>query len=178
MHLYQNTFVRDTPVFRDYFLFGLGAQGFRNSERDVFNNLFIQTERVPGLVSHMKQAERLREGGNILWGLKDGPAVQGDFFAKFRASPLFADSRKQYEPGWTTQDRVVDPKFVSFTPDGSASEDLRLQAGSPANTGQSVPTGPTPARRRRDAPDIGALPWGPAPWGHRRTVPLFGERGR
>ena len=49
MHVYHNTVLRDTPVFRDYFLFGLGAQGLRNTERDVFNNIFVQTEQVPGV---------------------------------------------------------------------------------------------------------------------------------
>jgi hypothetical protein len=34
MHMYHNDFIRDTPTFRDYFLFGLGAMGLKNSERD------------------------------------------------------------------------------------------------------------------------------------------------
>jgi hypothetical protein len=56
----------------------------------------------------MKQAENLREGGNLLWGGTDGPALQDDPFAKFRASALFVDSRQRYETGWTTQDRVAE----------------------------------------------------------------------
>ena len=31
MHVYHNTVLRETPTFRDYFLFGLGPQGLRNS---------------------------------------------------------------------------------------------------------------------------------------------------
>ena len=49
IHFYHNTVLRETPVFRDSFLFGLGAQGLRNTERDVFNNIFVQTDRVPGV---------------------------------------------------------------------------------------------------------------------------------
>jgi len=62
MRVYHNTFLRREPVFRDYFLFGLGAVGLRHNERDVFNNLFVQAERVPGAVILGKEAGRLREG--------------------------------------------------------------------------------------------------------------------
>jgi hypothetical protein len=169
LRFYQNTALRHTPVFRDYFLFGLGAQGLRNTERDVFNNLFVQTERVPGVnFTGMKQAENLREGGNFIWGMKDGPAVKGDVFAKFRASPLFKDSQKRYEPGWTTQDRLADPRFLRLPADESLPADLRLQAGSPAvNAGQKLPPEWPDLLRAadKDEPDIGVLPLGAEPWG-------------
>src|SRR5207253_2134283 len=114
MRVYHNTLLRRMPVFRDYFLFGLGAGGLKNTERDVFNNLFVQIERVPGVVILGKEAGNLREGGNLLWGIKDGPGLKGDPFAKFRASALFADSKNRYAPGWTTHDRVADPRFVKL----------------------------------------------------------------
>jgi hypothetical protein len=180
MHVYQNTFVRHTPVFRDYFLFGLGAQGLRNSERDVFNNIFVQTDKVPGAgFAGIKEPGNVREGGNLLWGVKDGPELKGDPFAKFRASPMFAASRKVFEPGWTTLDRVADPKFVSLPIDGSL-VDLRLQPGSPAiNAGFPVPPEWPDPLREADAgqPDIGALPLGAQPWGVGvdGRIPLFGE---
>lgn len=62
MRVYHNTVLRREPVFRDYFLFGLGATGLKNTERDVFNNLFVQMERVPGVVILGKEAGMLREG--------------------------------------------------------------------------------------------------------------------
>ena len=178
MRVYHNTIVRRTPVFRDYFLFGLGAVGLAGTERDVFNNLLVQTERVPGTVILGKEAENLREGGNLLWGMKDGPLLKGDPFAKFRASPLVAQSRKRYEPGWTTHDRVEDPKFVKFAADEGVA-DLRLQQGSPAiDGGQSVPAAwPDPLREAdKGAPDIGALFHGAEAWGVGvdGRVPLFG----
>lgn len=181
MHVYHNTFLRRTPTFRDYFLFGLGAQGLRNTERDVFNNLFVQIEKVPGTgFAGIKEPGNVREGGNLLWGVKDGPSLTGDPFAKFRASPVFTVSKKFYEPGLTTHDRVADPKFVSLSADYSLPVDLRLQLGSPAaNAGQSVQTEwPDPLRAAdRHAPDIGALPLGVAPWGVGvdGRIPLFGE---
>lgn len=166
---YHNTVLRHTPVFRDYYLFGLGAQGLRNTERDVFNNIFVQTERVPGVnFTGMKQAENVREGGNLIWGMKDGPTSKGDGFAKFRASPLFKDSRKRYEPGWTTHDRLADPRFERLPADEAQRADLQLQADSPAiNAGQNLPPEwPDPLRAAdKDGPDIGALPLGTKPWG-------------
>jgi len=48
MRVYHNTFLRREPVFRNYFLFGLGGRALRHTERDVFNNLFVQADRVQG----------------------------------------------------------------------------------------------------------------------------------
>ena len=162
MRVYHNTMLRRQPVFRDYFLFGLGGGGVKNTERDVFNNILVQMERVPGAVILGKEAGNLREGGNLLWGMKDGPTLKGEPFAKFRASFLFKESKKYFEPGWTTQDRVADPKFVKDV------TDLRLQADSPAvNSGQTVPRDwPDPLLNAdKGAPDIGALPLGADAWG-------------
>ena len=168
MRVYHNTMLRRGPVFRNHFLFGLGVVGLERSERDVFNNIFVQMENAPGVgFVAVKQAKELREGGNLLWSIKDGPALKGDPFAKFRASALFAESRKRYEPGWTTQDRIVNPKFVKLAVD-EPSPDLRLQSDSPAvNSGQPISKDwPDPLRDAdKGAPDIGALPFDTDVWG-------------
>src|SRR5262249_1520568 len=169
---------------RDQFLFGLGVLGLDRTERDVFNNVFVQMDRVPGVkFVGLKQARDLREGGNLLWGMKEGPALKGDPFAKFRASALFADSRKRYEPGWTTQDRIANPRFIK-PPADSSPADLRLQAESPAvNAGQPLPAGlPDPLREAdQGEPDIGALPYGIEAWGvgvDGRLALFSGEKAR
>lgn len=180
IRFYHNTVLRRTPVFRDYFLFGLGAQGLRNNERDVFNNVFVQMEKVPGTgFAGIKQVGNLREGGNILWGVVDGPAASSEPFAKFRASPLFADSKQYYEPGLTTHDRVIDPQFVALSADVSQPVDLRLQPTSPAvDTGLPLPADwPDPLRAAdKNQPDVGAIPLGTKPWqiGIDGRLPLFG----
>jgi hypothetical protein len=178
MRFYHNTVLRHTPVFRDGFLFGLGSQGMRDTERDVFNNIFVQTDRVPGVgFVAVKQVYPLREGGNLLWGLNEGPMLKQDVFAKFRKSPLFDESRSYYQRGWTTDDRVANPMFVSLTADRA---DLRLKAESPAvDTGVAVPAEWPDPLRSVDAgkPDVGALPAGAKVWGvgvHGR-ISLFGE---
>jgi hypothetical protein len=181
MHVYHNTVLRDTPVFRDGYLFGLASQGMRNTERDVFNNIFVQTDKVPGVgFIGMTEAASVREGGNLIWGLEQGPMLKADPFTKLRASPLFAKSRQVYPPGWTTDDKVADPQFVRLTADRSAT-DLRLAGGSPAiDAGVSVPGAwPDPLRELDSGkPDSGALPVGSEPWGVGvdGRVPLFGQR--
>lgn len=179
IHFYHNTSLRQTPVFRDYFLFGLGAQGMRNTERDVFNNIFVQTDRVPGpgFVA-IQEASNIREGGNLMWGMKEGPTLNRDLFAKFRSSRLFEESRKYFEPGWTSHDRIADPKFIRFPTENGSPIDLRLHRDSAAvNAGLSISTEwPDPLRNSdQDQPDIGALPLGAEPWGVGvdGRVPLF-----
>jgi len=168
MRIYHNTFLRRRPAWRNYFLFGLAARGMRNTERDVFNNLFVQADRVPGAVIYGKSAGQLREGGNLLWGMKEGPTMTTDPFARLRKSPLFEKSKKVYAPGWTTNDIVADPKFVKLGNDPNKASDLRLSKGSPAvDAGVEIPAKwPDPlAETDKGKPDIGAIPRGVKPWG-------------
>lgn len=167
MRFYQNTFLRASPVFRGHFLFGLGAVGLRHNERDVFNNIFVQKRGIPGpgFVA-IKEAGQLREGGNLLWGVDDGASAK-DVFAKFRTSPLFEQSKRHHEPGWTTLDRFVDPKLRNLPNDPDAESDLRLQPDSPAvDAGLPLPAEwPDPLREDDEGkPDIGALPRGVELW--------------
>jgi hypothetical protein len=134
---------------------------------------------VPGAVLLGKEAGRLREGGNILWGVKEGPTGKANPFAKFRVSPLFKASREFYEPGWTTNDLVADPKFVTFAESADEASDLRLAKGSPAiDAGQPIPEKWPDPLRESDAgkPDIGAIPFGATAWGVGvdGRIPLFG----
>lgn len=182
MRFYQNTFLRESSVFRGHFLFGLGAVGLRHNERDVFNNIFVQKRGIPGpgFVA-IKEAGQLREGSNLLWGVDDGPQSMGDVFAKFRASSLFEQSKRHHEPGWTTLDRFVDPKLVKIPNDPDAVSDLRLQPDSPAvDSGIQFPAEwPDPLRDAdKEQPDIGAIPLGVKPWtvGVNGRISIFSGR--
>jgi hypothetical protein len=179
MRMYHNTFLRREPVWRDYFLFGFGAVSLRNTERDVFNNLFVQADRVPGAVVLGKEAGPLREGGNLLWGVNAGPTNKVDPFAKLRGSPLFKDSQRFYEPGWTTNDSVADPKFVKLAEDRAKPADLRLSETGPAiDAGLVLPVKwPDPLREAdQGKPDLGAVPFGVTGWGVGvdGRIPVFG----
>ena len=110
----------------------------------------------------------LREGGNLLWGVKAAPALAGDLFTTFRSSALFDLSRKVYEPGWTTHDRMADPRFVNLTAELGEPADLRLLPDSPCvDSGQCLPvTWPDPLKATDlKQPDLGAIPLGVDPWG-------------
>lgn len=180
MRVYHNTILRRGPVFRDLYLFGLGGVGLGRTERDVFNNILVQMDHVPGVqFVGVKSDSALREGGNLLWGLKEGPNLKLAPFATFRASTLFAESRRVYEPGWTTHDRIADPKFVKLSA-GETAFDLRLQSDSPAiDSGWPMPREwPDPLRDvDKEAPDIGALPLGIELWsvGVDGRIPLFDQ---
>jgi hypothetical protein len=169
MRFYHNTILRTGPNFRDYYLFALGAQGIRNNERDVFNNILVQTQKVPGAgFAGITETGVVRAGGNILWGVVDGPQAPAEPFAKFRASKLFAASKKHYERGLTTDDRVADPQLAKLTADEAAPVDLTLRTTSPAiDAGLPINAAWPDPLRDSDAkqPDIGALPLGLKPWG-------------
>jgi len=183
MRVYHNTFLRRGPVWRNYFLFGLGARALGNTQRDVFNNLFIQAKGIPGAVVHGKVAGRLREGGNLLWGLDGGGASRTDPFAKLRNSPLFKSSQSVYGPGWTTNDLVGDPRFVRLAVGPDKTSDLRLSSGSQAiDAGLVMPADwPDPSRTiDQGKPDIGAVPRGGRSWGVgvESRIPVFGDDGK
>ncbi len=123
----------------------------------------------------------MREGGNLLWGVNEGPTKEVDPFAKLRSSPLFKDSQRFYELGWTTNDIVADPKFVKLADLGEPS-DLRLSQGSPAiDAGLVLPAKwPDPLREvDKGLPDIGAVPLGVTGWGVGvdGRIPVFGCTG-
>ena len=149
MRFYHNTVLRRTPVFRDSLPVRPGRRrGCGNTERDVFNNIFVQTERVPGVsFVGMKQAENLREGGNLLWGLNEGPTLKA---RPVRQVPLVALVRPRAASGTRRAGRRT---IASPTRNSSASrptdQPRRTCASNPIvlpSTGAypSRPHGPTP----------------------------------
>jgi hypothetical protein len=134
----------------------------------VFNNIFVQMTDLPGLVLAPKPDEvDMQVDGNLFWGVAQGASVQGDFFAKLRASTVVEASKKQYPPGWTAHDVFGDPQFVRFPTQNGASPDLSLQRKSPAvDAGVLIPADwPDPLRATdKGKPDIGAIPLGTEPW--------------
>lgn len=117
--------------------------------------------------------------GNLHWSYSD-PQTEDTLFSRFRNSPDFAGSKAWHRAGWTANDRVADPQFVTFNSDWSAAVDPRLQPGSPAlNVGVAVPKEwPDPLRNSDSGkPDVGAIPAGMDPWrvGVRGRLTVFGQ---
>jgi len=161
IHFYHNTVVVRDPAFRDYYAAGWG--GHVNSRRWIFNNVLVQLEGKPGLQFDPPSEALLSADGNLLWSLRDGASVKGNFFAAFRRSDRFTRSKKHYPPGWGASDRFADPKLTRLSADWRGPLDVRLQEGSPAiDSGVSLPEDwPDPVRKQdRGKPDIGALPLG------------------
>ena len=160
-YIYHNTFLMGADAWRDYYAFTWGSH-MRGTTRRVFNNIFLQVEGLPGLNFMAVSADDdFQSDGNLFWGLTEGPSQEGDFFAAFRSSPVFAASRRQYPPGWGAHDRFADPKFVALSTSVESPLDVRLRPDSPAiDAGIKLPEAwPDPLREiDQGAADIGALP--------------------
>ena len=149
---YQNTVINAGPVWRDYY----GAQmvmGTHGTKRRLFNNVFLQLEGNPGLAVP-GVADDVQADGNLLWGLRAGPGVQGDFFA----------ARKPGPPGFGEHDVFADPKLVHVV-DGDPALDVRpAGGGGVVDAGVNLPATWPDSLRALDKgkPDIGALPLGAA----------------
>jgi len=153
----------------------------RGSRRRVFNNVIVQIEGLPGL--RFPVADDIQSDGNLYWSASEGPAFEGDFFARFRASKQFEQSKEKYPPGFTTNDRFGAPVFVAFSDDWRERDDLRLKQGSPAiRAGIAVPEEwDDPLHPDgQEQPDIGALPHGTEAWkiGIDGRFTLFGGLAR
>ncbi len=167
-YVYQNTFLMQEGTPRGYYAFSWGAHTGGTTRR-IFNNIFVQVQGLPGMnVTGLSVADDFQADGNLYWGVREGGKQAGDFFGKFRQSPLVAASKERYAPGLGGSDRFGDPQFVSFAADGKQPLDPRLAPGSAAaGGGVALPAEwPDPLRSSNGtAPDIGALPRGAVPWG-------------
>lgn len=163
---YHNTVITDGRAWRDYY----GAQliiGMRGTTRRLFDNIFVRVDGDPGLYFKGMTDGDLQVDGNLLWGHATGPHFQGDFFAAFRQSSIFEDSKRSYAPGWGAHDLYADPRFARWADRGKGPLDVALQPKSPAiDAGVAIPAAWPDTLRAKDRgrPDIGALPAG---------VPMF-----
>ena len=99
--------------------------------------------------------------GNVHWCPAPGAQLPKEFLEKTRASKSSEANKKNYPDGWEAHSFVADPKFTSFSTQGDAVNDYRLQADSPAlGKGIALPAEwEDPLRPKDNAqPDIGALP--------------------
>jgi hypothetical protein len=165
-YVYQNTFLMPTAAYRDTGYLAW-ARHSRFTTRRLFNNIFLQVTGMPGMnFVSVSADDDFTADGNLLWSVMDGPDAKGDVFAKFRASPLFAASKKRQPDGLGAHDLFADPRLAAFDPAAKSPDDFRLQPGSAAvDAGVRLPAEWPDALRDADAgaPDIGALPLGAAP---------------
>ncbi|MDP7132654.1 MAG: right-handed parallel beta-helix repeat-containing protein, partial [Planctomycetota bacterium] len=130
------------------------------SSRRVFNNIIVQLEGLPPL-RFPRSDQDFQSDGNLYWSTSDGPGFTGDFFARYRASKPFVQSKERYPPGFTANDKFGDPLFLSFEGDWRKPHDTRLKKGSPAiDAGVELSEDWPDSVRSEDRgkPDIGAFP--------------------
>jgi len=165
IYYYHNTFLFAEKAFRDQYGFG-ASRATAGTTRRAFNNIFVQTQGLPGLVFEGPENDFVADH-NLFWSTSDGPTFTGDFFATARKSKVFEASKKTYAPGWGASDRFADPKFVKWGTWGDPAADFRLAKDSPAvDAGAALPKEWPDPLRGADAgkPDLGALPLGAAPF--------------
>ena len=150
LFFYQNTVINPAGAFRDYYGEQL-VMGTKNTQRRLFNNVFVQVDGNPGL-NLPGPGDDVQADGNLLWGLRAGPGVQqGDFFAKRKPGPQ----------GFGAHDVFADPKLAHLV-DGDPALDVRPTTGGVIDAGVKLPADWPDSLRALDRgkPDIGALPLG------------------
>lgn len=155
-------FVNNTLLMRDQARsaeMALTDAAHAERPRYVFNNLFVHEARLPPPAATIV-GQGLSDG-NLYWS----PAAQDvdtqKFFAKFRSSPAFEESKKVYPTGFGSRSRIGDPRLnADFTlAPGSAAIDAGVEP--PAEFAANA-NDPLRAADQGD-PDIGALPFGAKP---------------
>jgi hypothetical protein len=165
MWIYHNTIIAGGTPRYDYGCDGLIHGLARGTSRRVFNNIVCLTEGTPGNTLPPPDADFAGDG-NLFWSLAPNKPL-GNPFAKFRASQAYEQSKEKYSAGWTTHDRVADPRLAKLLPDWREPLDLKPMSGSPlVDAGVSLPKQwpDFVGMPDRGEPDIGALSLGVAAW--------------
>jgi hypothetical protein len=160
-YFYQNTVLMREGGWRGYYAFTMGAHTAGTTRR-VFNNIFAQVEKAPGLnFTAMSPADDFQADHNLFWSLSAA-----------------APEKRPYPKGIGEHDQFAEPRFAAWSADTSQPLDVRLTATSSAiRAGNALPLEwPDPLRAAGSTrPDLGALPAGARPWGvgiHER-IPVF-----
>ena len=161
LNFYQNTVISRHTPYRGYYAAGWSGH-MRDTRRRLFNNAFVQVDGLPGLNFGSSEID-MQADGNLHWSVADGPHYEGDFFAKFRSSPIFAASQRKYDGGWASRDLFANPRFHQLVAEWRKPLNVRPRKNSPViNAGIKLPQDwPDPLRSNDlGKPDIGAVPVG------------------
>lgn len=139
---YQNTVVTAGPTYHDYYAAQL-VMGTRDTQRRIFNNVFVHLTGVPGLVTP-RADDDLQADGNWMWSLH---------------TPL-PESFASATTAKHAHDQVGDPRLQRLADTDPL--DIRPTTGGVIDAGVPVPADWPDSLRARDRgrPDIGALPVG------------------
>ncbi|MGE0609689.1 MAG: hypothetical protein AB7O62_21545 [Pirellulales bacterium] len=159
LFFYQNTLVSNAHA--NSFAHRTWANTSARTSRRVFNNLFVYLNAFPPLDVAGAPEHDMQIDGNLHWCAVPETYPPDGFLEKVRVCAASQKNKDKYPPGWCANDRVGDPRFISFGLEPTAPADYRLQKESPAvGRGIVLPAAlEDPARPAEAArPDIGALP--------------------
>jgi hypothetical protein len=154
LKFYHNTVFTHEGAFREAYAAGWGGST-RGTQRYVFNNIFVQELRLPGLVIQLAKPDILQADGNLHWSYDVAATQSSDFPTRLKALA------KQNENEWGKRDLLADPHFQSSPDNSETNQAFRLSADSPAiNAGVTIPEAlPDPLRTiDQGQPDVGAYP--------------------
>ena len=155
---YQNTWI--SPASPDAFAHRMLASTAPESQRRVFNNICLYTNRYGWLRPYKNIENDVQCDGNLHWCLDPAVKAPADFLTKVNQSKFSAANKQNYPSGWCAHDIVAEPKLINL--ESIARSDYRLSADSPAiAAGVVLPAEWSDPLRPNDAgqkPDIGALP--------------------
>jgi hypothetical protein len=172
MWIYHNTFQMLTPGRSAdfgltgaasperprYFVNNIVAVGYKPAVGDESGAAGSSASAKPRLPAVMVPAPDVGISDGNLYGFSGvDAAAAAAIFDKYRKSPAFAESAKQYDGGFTSRSLTGDPQL---------DEHEVPRSGSPAvDAGAPIPADWPDVLRDEDAgrPDIGALPLGTAP---------------
>ena len=164
MFVYHNTFFLRSRQMNGY-PYGWGGH-MRNTSRRVFNNIFVETDRLTTAAPPPTELD-FQTDGNLIWSISHGAQFAGDFFKAFRTPKVLEATRQRYAAGWESHSRFTDPLFVHAPDRWPNQGDFRLQRGSAAvDAGVPIPPSWPDPLGSFDAnqPDIGAFPLGVPPF--------------
>ncbi|MGE0610021.1 MAG: hypothetical protein AB7O62_23220 [Pirellulales bacterium] len=159
LYAYHNTMIsRNADRKAD---FGMSNGATDERPRRVFNNILVHHEAIPNPVCAATAAAQ--SDGNLYWQTGMDASRARDFFAAYRESAPFLNSKQFYAAGYDAKSLAADPLFVQFSFEPMPDNDYRLQPASPAiDAGVTLPAEWPDPLRDSDAgpPDLGALPAG------------------
>ncbi len=159
MRYYQNTFI--SPASPDAFAHRLLTATSPETQRRVFNNIFIYLNRYGWLRKYKNVENDVQIDGNLHWCADSSVELPDGFLEKVKESEFSAANLANYPAGWCATDNVADPRLLRYEPYEEA--DWRIAEDSPAaGAGLVLPAEWEDPLRPKNGkkPDIGALPLG------------------
>ena len=166
INFYHNTVLLHGAAFRGYYAGGW-AGSLREKKRNVFNNIFVQQQGLPGLNLQQGSTQLLKFGGNLNWSFDPGSAPHESFLVNLKKAIAKSTKQDATKTDIKITDQMANPQFVDTTPWATNVCDIRLTPKSPAvNAGVLLPVDwPDPLRTEdKGKPDLGALPLGSEPF--------------